>query len=197
MDLGRPPLRCAIGPRFAGHGTQKLFGWFGGHGLDGTGGFFESLGLKPGRRHATAAGASEAVGGALLTLGALTPVAAGLITGTMITAIRKAHLEKGPWVTNGGYEYNLTLIAAALALAEAGPGRPSVDEAALPWLKGNAWALAQFSAAAVGSTLLTSEPLTPAEHTAAEGEAEIGGAPPAPRQHRFTREESEVLPSSG
>ena len=73
----------------------------------GTAGFFEGkLGLKPGKRHATAAGASEAIGGALLTLGALTPVAAGLITGTMITAIRKVHAPKGPWVTEGGYEYN-------------------------------------------------------------------------------------------
>jgi len=192
MDLGRTALRFVMGPLFVGHGTQKLFGWFGGHGLDGTGSFFESLGLKPGRRHATAAGAAEAVGGALLTLGALTPIASGLITGTMITAIRKAHADKGPWVTNGGYEYNLTVIAAALALVEAGPGRPSVDEAALPWLKGNAWALTQFTAAAVASTLLTSERLTAAEHTPAEGEAEIGGDPAAPRRHRFTREESEV-----
>src|SRR4051794_22804790 len=138
MDLGRTALRFVIGPLFVGHGTQKLFGWFGGHGLDGTGGFFESLGLKPGRRHATAAGASEAVGGALLTLGALTPVAAGLITGTMITAIRKAHLEKGPWVTNGGYEYNLTLIAAMLALTEAGPRAPPGGGAPRPWAKGHA-----------------------------------------------------------
>jgi putative oxidoreductase len=196
MDFGRTALRIVIGPLFVGHGTQKLFGWFGGHGLDGTAGFFETLGLKPGKRHATAAGASEAVGGALLTLGALTPVASGLITGTMITAIRKAHADKGPWVTNGGYEYNLTLIAAMLALAEAGPGRPSVDEAVMPWLKGNGWALAQFAGAAVASTLLTSERMTPAEHTPAEGEAEIGGDPAAPRQNRFTREESEVPTSS-
>src|SRR4051794_41313423 len=177
MDLGRTALRFVIGPLFVGHGTQKLFGWFGGHGLDGTGGFCESLGLKPGRRHAAAAGASEAVGGALLMLGALTPVAAGLVTGTMVTAIRKAHADKGPWVTNGGYEYNLTLIAAMLALTEVGPGRPSVDAAALPWLKGNAWALAQFTAAAGGSTLLTSERPTPAGHTAAEGEGGVGGRP--------------------
>jgi putative oxidoreductase len=196
MDLGRTALRFVIGPLFVGHGTQKLFGWFGGHGLDGTAGFFETLGLKPGKRHATAAGASEAVGGALLTLGALTPVASGLITGTMITAIRKAHADKGPWVTNGGYEYNLTLIAAMLALAEAGPGRPSVDEALLPWAKGNGWALAQFAAAAAASTLLTSERMTSAEHTPAEGEAEIGGDPAAPRQNRFTREEAEVPSSS-
>ena len=117
MDIGRTALRLTIGPLFVGHGTQKLFGWFGGHGLDGTAGFFESkLGLKPGKRHAAAAGASEAIGGALLTVGALTPVAAGLITGTMITAIRKVHAPKGPWVTEGGYEYN--------AVADRGDARP-------------------------------------------------------------------------
>jgi putative oxidoreductase len=197
MDLGRTALRFVLGPLFVGHGTQKLFGWFGGHGLDGTGAFFEQLGLKPGKRHATAAGAAEAVGGALLTLGAFTPVAAGLITGTMITAIRKVHLEKGPWVTNGGYEYNLTLIAAMLALTEAGPGRPSVDASAFPWMKGNGWALAQFAASAAGATLLTSERMTPAEHTPAEGEAGIPGDPAsAERQQRFARESSEAPASS-
>ena len=89
-----PHFASVIGPLFVGHGTQKLFGWFGGHGRDGTGAFFEQLGLKPGKRQATSARAAEAVGGALLTLGALTPVAAGLITGTMITAIRKVHLRR-------------------------------------------------------------------------------------------------------
>src|SRR3954466_10067229 len=136
MRLGAAVLRGGIGGLFVGHGTQKLFGWFGGHGLQGTSGFFETLGLRPGKRHATAAGASEAGGGALLTLGAPPPVAAGLITGTMVTAIRKAHADKGPWVTNGGYEYNLTLIAAMLALTEAGPRRPSAAEGPPPWLGG-------------------------------------------------------------
>src|SRR3954471_14835929 len=141
MKLGKLALRGVIGPLFVGHGTQKLFGWFGGHGLEGTAGFFEGkLGLKPGKRHATAAGASEAIGGALLTVGALTPVAAGLITGTMITAIRKVHAPNGPWSTNGGYEYNAVLIAAVLALTADGPGRPSVDAAAFPRLKGDALA---------------------------------------------------------
>jgi putative oxidoreductase len=186
MDIGRTSLRIVVGSLFVGHGTQKLFGWFGGHGLDGTGGFFESLGLKPGKRHATAAGSAESIGGALLALGALTPVAAGLITGTMITAIRKVHAEKGPWVTNGGYEYNLTLIAAMLALSEAGPGRPSVDAAVFPGLKGNALAIAEFAAAAIGSTLLT------AERTAAEDEVALPGDPAAPRRERFTREDSRV-----
>src|SRR3954464_11359109 len=108
MNVGQLALRGVVGPLFVGHGAQKLFGWFDGHGLDGTGGFFESLGLRPGRRHAAAAGAAECAGGPLLTLGALTPVAASLITGTMVTAIRKVHGANGPWVTNNGFEYNLT-----------------------------------------------------------------------------------------
>jgi putative oxidoreductase len=189
MDLGRTALRFVIGPLFVGHGTQKLFGWFGGHGLEGTGAFFEQLGLKPGKRHATAAGAAEATGGALLTLGALTPVAAGLITGTMITAIRKVHLEKGPWVTNGGYEYNLTLIAAMLTLTEVGPGRPSVDEAVFPRLKGNGWALAQFAASAAGAALLTSERMNAGTAT---DEAAVATETQAERQNRFAREDAEV-----
>src|SRR3954469_14015642 len=102
--------RAVIGGLFVGHGMQKLKGWFGGHGIKGTAGFFEMLGLRPGKRHATAAGLSETVGGGLLTLGALTPLATTLLTGTMVTAIRKVHAPKGPWVTEGGYEYNLVLI---------------------------------------------------------------------------------------
>jgi putative oxidoreductase len=187
MDLGRTTLRLTIGSLFVGHGTQKLFGWFGGHGLEGTAGFFENaLNLKPGKRHAAAAGASETIGGVLLALGALTPVAAGLITGTMITAIRKVHAPKGPWVTEGGYEYNAVLIAAMLALTEAGPGRPSVDERAFPRLKGNGLALAQFAIAAAGSTLLTAERGPAVEEVPAEDEVT------APRQERFTREPAQV-----
>jgi putative oxidoreductase len=186
MDIGRTALRLTIGPLFVGHGTQKLFGWFGGHGLDGTAGFFENaLGLKPGKRHATAAGASEAIGGALLTLGALTPVAAGLVTGTMITAIRKVHAPKGPWNTDGGYEYNAVLIAAMLALTADGPGRPSVDAALFPRFKGNALALAQFAGAAAAATYLTSD-RAQVEETAGEDDVQ------APRQERFTREEAQV-----
>src|SRR3954451_4668845 len=130
MNVGKVALRGVIGPLFVGHGTQKLFGWFGGHGLEGTAGFFEQgIGLRPGKRHATAAGASEAIGGALLTLGALTPAAAGLLTGTMITAIRKVPAPNRPWPTQGGYEYNALLLPAVLARTPDGPGRPSVDEA--------------------------------------------------------------------
>src|SRR5205085_12665304 len=116
MMLGASAIRAVVGPLFVGHGTQKLFGWFGGHGIEGTGSAFESMGLKPGKRHATAAGLAETLGGALLTLGFLTPVGATLVSGTMVTAIRKAHAQNGPWVANGGYEYNAVLIAAMLAL---------------------------------------------------------------------------------
>jgi len=189
MDLGRTALRLVIGPLFVGHGTQKLFGWFGGHGLDGTGAFFESkLGLRPGKRHATAAGASEAVGGALLALGALTPLAAGMITGTMVTAIRKVHAPKGPWVTEGGYEYNAVLIAAMLALTESGPGRPSVDAALFPRLRGNGLALAQFAAGAAGSYLLTERAVAAEEAAPEPAEDEVT----APRQERFKREPAGV-----
>ena len=173
MNLGKLAVRGVVGPLFVGHGTQKLFGWFGGHGLEGTAGFFESgIGLRPGKRHATAAGLSEAVGGALLTAGALTPVASSMIIGTMTTAIRKVHAPKGPWVTEGGYEYNAVLIAAMVALAESGPGKPSVDSAMFPKLKGTAWALLALGAGVAGSYLATeyfNEPETaPAADAAAD-----------------------------
>src|SRR3954454_5156260 len=122
MDLGRTALRSVIGPLFVGHGTQKLFGWFGGHGVDGTGAFFENLGLPPGREMAVAAGIAETAGGALLALGLLTPLAAAGLTSVMLTAIWSAHRQKGLWATEGGDEYNLVLLAALFALAAVGPG---------------------------------------------------------------------------
>jgi putative oxidoreductase len=157
MTLGAIAVRGVVGPLFIGHGAQKLFGSFGGHGLEGTAGFFESLGLRPGRRAAMAAGIAETGGGALLTLGALTPLATSALTSVMATAIRKVHLQNGPWVANGGYEYNLALIAVLTALADTGPGKPSVDAARLPWLKGPAWALLSLGAGVAGSFLATSE----------------------------------------
>ena len=102
MKLGRLILRLVVGGYFVGHGTQKLFGWFGGYGPDGTGQFFESLGLRPGKRHAIAAGAAEAGGGALLVLGAATPLASAALIATMLTAIHRVHLKNGPWVDRPG-----------------------------------------------------------------------------------------------
>ncbi len=194
MDLGRLILRGVVGPLFVGHGTQKLFGWFEGHGPEGTGGFFESLGLRPGKRHATAAGWAETAGGALLTLGAFTPLAQTLITGTMVTAIRKVHAQNGPWVTQNGFEYNLTLIAATAALTEAGPGRPSVDEGLFGGsLHGKAWAFAALAAGVAGSYLVTEKLVEPAAGPAPqEGHADVPGDPALERQPRFEREPQTV-----
>jgi putative oxidoreductase len=179
VKLGALLLRGVIGPLFVGHGTQKLFGWFGGHGLEGTAGFFETLGLRPGKRHARAAGLAETTGGALLTLGALTPIASTLISSTMITAIRKVHVKNGVWTTSGGYEYNLVLIAAATALVDNGAGPVSVDAALFPRLKGPTLAVLSLAAAAAGSYLATSAPVAEAEDVS-EPEA-------TPASGRFTR----------
>ena len=153
MNFGRLIARVAIGGLFAGHGTQKLFGWFGGSGVEGTAKTMQKLELRPGRHHALAAGTAETLGGTLLALGALTPLAGSLITGTMLTAIRKIHLANGPWNTQGGYEYNVTLIAAALTLVDCGPGAPSVDRALGIEKRGNLWTLATLAAGGAGSAL--------------------------------------------
>lgn len=141
MKLSRVMLRLLIGGLFIGHGTQKLFGWFGGHGLEGTSGLFESLGLRPGRRNALGAGAAETGGGALLAAGVATPLAGAAITGVMTTAIRHVHGPKGPWSSDGGWEYNAVLIAATLAIVE--------EEA------GAGWMLAAGAAGAAGSFAVT------------------------------------------
>ena len=151
MRLGALLIRGVVGPLFIGHGTQKLFGWFGGHGLDGTTKGFEQLGLRPAKVHATAAGIAEAGGGALMVAGLETPLAAAALTATMITAIQKVHLKNGPWTTNGGYEYNVVLIAAALAIAEVGPGPISLDAARGKEREGSGWALAALLAGALGA----------------------------------------------
>ncbi|HEY3191076.1 MAG TPA: DoxX family membrane protein, partial [Solirubrobacteraceae bacterium] len=134
--------RLLLGGLFFGHGAQKLFGWFGGYGPDGTGGFFESLGLRPGRQHAIAAGTAEAGGGALLAAGLATPAAAAAITGVMTTAIRTVHQPNGPWVTENGWEYPAVIIGTVLAITEVGPGSLSLDGALGAERKGTGWALA-------------------------------------------------------
>jgi putative oxidoreductase len=151
MKIGALLLRLVVGGLFVGHGTQKLFGWFGGHGLDATAQGFEQLGLRPGRPNAIAAGTAEAGGGALLALGLETPLAASVLIATMLTAIHRVHATKGPWLTNGGYEYNLVLIAAALALVEAGPGALSLDGARGRERSGAGWALAALAVGALGA----------------------------------------------
>lgn len=122
MNLGLLIIRLVVGLTFAGHGTQKLFGWFGGHGLKGTAGWLESIGAKPGMLMAILAGAGELVGGLLLAAGVLTPIGAALIVITMLVSIFTVHGKNGYWATEGGFEYNLVLIAVAIGVALIGPG---------------------------------------------------------------------------
>ena len=150
MDFGLFLLHAVVGLFFVGHGAQKLFGAFGGHGLAGTAGFFESLGLRPGRVHATAAGLAEFVGGALLTLGLLVPVGAALIVATMVAAVATVHAGKGPWASNSGWELNVTYAVAAVALAGAGAGAWSVDNALDLNLSGSEWAVGALIAGLLG-----------------------------------------------
>src|SRR5215217_5487363 len=117
MDIGLLLLRLVIGLTLAAHGAQKLFGWFGGYGLTATGQFMEGLGFHPGRRHALMAGLVEFAGGLLLALGMATPIGAALVASVMVVAAATAHVKNGFFATSGGYEYNLVLGAAAIALA--------------------------------------------------------------------------------
>ena len=180
MKLGAPLMRALIGGLFIGHGTQKLLGWFDGPGLEGTTGMMGKLGMRPPRRHALIAGAAETGGGALLATGALTPLATTLLTSTMTTAIRKVHGPKGPWVTQGGWEYNAVLIAALTALADHGPGAVSVDSRAFPRLHGRGWALASLLGGVAGSFIASSPPFNEPEPEDVE------------RTNRFERSEERV-----
>jgi putative oxidoreductase len=149
MDLALFVLRIVVGGLFAAHGAQKLFGALGGHGIAGTGQFFESLGLRPGPRHARLAGLGEFGGGLLLVLGLLTPIGAAAIIGVMTVAVLTVHGPKGWQNTEGGYEYNAVLAAVAFALAAAGPGAWSIDDAlGLDW--GAGWGFVALAAGILG-----------------------------------------------
>ncbi|HTS81046.1 MAG TPA: DoxX family protein [Myxococcaceae bacterium] len=127
MDIGLLILRLAVGLTMAAHGGQKLFGWFGGYGIAGTGGFLEGLGFRPGKVHAALAGLAETGGGLLIALGLLTPAGTALLLAVMVVAIGSVHLPKGFFVSDGGFEYNLVIMAAVTALAFTGPGAYSLD----------------------------------------------------------------------
>jgi putative oxidoreductase len=122
-------LRVPVGIIFAAHGAQKLFGWFGGYGLEGTGQFFASVGLNPGYLMALLAGAAEFFGGLALVFGVLVRPAAAALSFAMLIAIFAVHFSKGFFLDKGGYEYALALFAASLSLLFSGAGRYSVDRA--------------------------------------------------------------------
>ena len=123
------PLRLAVGVIFTAHGAQKLFGWFGGYGLEGTAGFMSSLGLEPGILLAALAGGAEFFGGLLLIMGLLVRPAALVLSITMVVAIVSAHLENGLFASNNGYEFALALLATSVALIFRGAGSLSADRA--------------------------------------------------------------------
>jgi putative oxidoreductase len=178
MDLGRVLLRVTIGGTFFVHGTQKLLGWFGGHGPSGTGQFFESLGLRPGRRNAIAAGATETGCGILLALGSATPLAAAGLSAVMITALRTAVWSEGIKPATG--EFEVLLTAGALALTETGPGSPSLDTALGVQRSGRGWVLVALGAGAAGSAIAIESGRRHPEAPGAAAPAESPATPQAP-----------------
>lgn len=122
-------LRLTGGTIFAAHGAQKLFGWFGGYGLEGTGQFFGSIGLNPGELMALLAGAVEFFGGLALIVGLLVRPAAVALALAMLVAIFAVHFRQGFFLDKGGYEYALALLALSVSLVFSGAGRASLDRA--------------------------------------------------------------------
>jgi putative oxidoreductase len=138
IEFGVTVLRIFFGLLFAGHGAQKLFGWFGGGGLNGTHKMVTNLGMQPVKFWALVAGASEFFGGLGLSLGLLTPIAGAVIIGVMLMAIIKVHWKNGFWNSNRGFEFPLLNLLLAAFVGLYGPGLFSLDQALrlsfpMPW----------------------------------------------------------------
>jgi len=150
MDIAFLIIRVLVGLGLAAHGAQKLFGWFGGYGIAGTGGFFESLGFRPGRLFAAAAGFGEFAGGLLTFLGLGGPLGPAIMIVVMVTAILAVHLGKGFFSDKGGPELPLLYTAGALAVAFAGSGAYSLDRLfGIAFLTGSAQVWATIGVAVV------------------------------------------------
>jgi putative oxidoreductase len=152
MSFGLLFLRVVVGLVFFAHGAQKLFGWWGGPGITGTRGWLGSMGFRMPGVMATLVALAE-TSGLLFALGFLTPLAAVMMTSAMVVAIGSVHWRKGFWNMEQGYEFNLVLLAVAVAVAATGPGRYSIDHA-LTWddnLSGAIWGLAVLTLALVGA----------------------------------------------
>lgn len=168
MAYGLLLLRVVVGGTLFAHGAQKLFGWWGGPGQAGTKGWLASMGFRMPGVMALMVGLAEG-SGLLFAFGLLTPFAALGMTSAMLVAIVSVHWSKGYWLSNGGYEYNLVLIAAAVGVAAIGPGRFSLDRA-FGWDDnwwGGRWGLGVLVAAAIGAAIVlgplrTTPPAAPA-----------------------------------
>jgi putative oxidoreductase len=139
-----------VGLAFAAHGAQKLFGAFGGDGIEGTAGSFERIGLRPGRLQAWTAGTTEFSGGVLIALGLVTPLAATALIAVMVAGTLTVTLKNGFFVDNNGYEYNLVVAATLFALVGIGAGDWSLDSAVGLNMSGTLWAFAALGAGIVG-----------------------------------------------
>jgi putative oxidoreductase len=153
MDFGILILRVVVGLTLAAHGAQKLFGWFGGPGLETTGQGMAALGFHPGRRHALMAGLTESGAGLLLAVGLVTPVAAAAVLAVMLVAAVSVHVKQGFFITSGGYEYNLLLGMAGLTIAFTGPGAWSLDALLGYALSGTVWGFLALLAGGIGGTI--------------------------------------------
>ncbi len=127
MNVALLIARVVLGLSLAAHGSQKLFGWFGGHGIEGTGGFFEGLGFRPGRTFATLAGLCELVGGLLTALGLLGPIGPALMIVIFVVAMLSVHAGRGYFADQGGPELPVIYAMGALMIAYVGPGRYALD----------------------------------------------------------------------
>jgi putative oxidoreductase len=150
MDLALLALGAVVGLAFMAHGAQKLFGAFGGHGVDGTAGFFEQIGLRPGKLHAWSAGSAEFFGGLAIAIGLVTPIAAAALIAVMTAAVLTVHLKNGFFNTEQGIEFNLVLVAALFALAGVGRGAWSLDSALGIDMTGAAWSLGALGVGVLG-----------------------------------------------
>src|SRR5262245_25506472 len=140
MDAGLLLARMVFGLLMAAHGTQKLFGWFGGYGLAGTAGYFESLGFRPGRLFAAAASSTEIIAGLLVALGLLGPLGPALIVSVMIVAVATVHWANGVFAQTNGIEVPLLYSVAAVTLALTGSGAFSIDALiGLTWSEPVVW----------------------------------------------------------
>jgi putative oxidoreductase len=169
MATGILLLRLTIGLTLAAHGAQKLFGWFGGQGLEEAGQAFDAIGFKPGRRHAILAGLVEIAAGLFLALGLAAPLAAAVVLSVMMVAAVSVHGRNGFFITEGGYEFNVVFGMAAWTIAFTGPGPYSLDAALGVALGGEVWGLAAFAVSLIGAVGQLAQRQAATQRTSTEG----------------------------